>query len=324
MIASQQAHINELVQKTRTLDSTIKDLQDKLTNSRAQWQAEHKEWIDGCDSLMACHRIAHLRTNVRLAQERVALGHERDSTRRERVAVIQRDYNLILFKAREKELEIEADQLREELRNAADGNVTLVAQLKNKLAEGMRELKEKAALLRDAEKAKEESEVGLLTLHQPHAYILPFFIQDQATEMRNEYAALQAQLSSARTNVERLTLRLEDAQTALAEKEGLNNDLQQEKAALKVQVGKWKSLDDRGGAEVEELHKQRVALEDQIKRLESRLAEEQSKASAHENAIQKEHKKIVKLQEALEEQAVRGLVEFPGSSFLNQSFIAYC
>ncbi len=127
MIASQQTHINELVQKTRTLDNTIKNLQDKLTNSRAQWQAEHKEWIDGCDSLMACHRIAHLRTNVRLTQERVALGHERDSTRRERVAVIQRDYNLILFKARERELEIEADQLREELRNAADGNVTLVA-----------------------------------------------------------------------------------------------------------------------------------------------------------------------------------------------------
>ena len=123
--------------------------------------------------------------------------------------------------------------------------------------------------------------------------------------MRNEHATLQAQLSSARTNVDRLTLRLEDAQTAQAEKERLNNELQQEKAALKVQLGKWKSLDDRGGAEVEELHKQRVALEDQIKRLESRLAEEKSKASVHENASQKEQKKIVKLQQALEEQVVR-------------------
>ena len=175
MITSQQAHINELVQKTRTLDNTIKDLQEQLKDSRAQWQAEHREWIDGCDSLMACHRIAHLRTNVRLAQERVALAHERDTTRRERVAVIQRDYNLILFKAREKELEIEADQLREELRSASNGNVALVAQLKNKLAEGMRELKEKATLLRDAEKAREDVKVGLLMLPQPLEYILPFF-----------------------------------------------------------------------------------------------------------------------------------------------------
>jgi hypothetical protein len=95
--------------------------------------------------------------------------------RRERVGVIQRDYNLILFKAREKELEIEADHLREELRNAADGNVALVAQLKDKLAEGMRELKEKATLLRDAEKAREEAEVGLLASSQSHAHTLPFF-----------------------------------------------------------------------------------------------------------------------------------------------------
>jgi chromosome segregation ATPase len=139
--------------------------------------------------------------------------------------------------------------------------------------------------------------------------------------MRNEHATLQAQLSSAHTNAERLTLRLEDARTALAEKERLNNDIQQEKAALKVQLGKWKSLDDRGGAEVEELHKQRVALEDQIKRLESRLAEEQSKASALENASQKEHKKIVKLQQALEEQVVRTRVGFSGSIFLSLSYL---
>ena len=125
--------------------------------------------------------------------------------------------------------------------------------------------------------------------------------------------------------MERLTLRLEDAQTALAEKEQLNNDIKQEKAALKVQVGKWKSLDDRGGAEVEELHKQRVALEDQIKRLESRLAEEQIKASVHENASQKEHKKIMKLKQALEEQAVRTRVRFSGSGFLKLVLlIAYC
>lgn len=143
--------------------------------------------------------------------------------------------------------------------------------------------------------------------------------------MRNEHATLQAQLSSARTNVDRLTLRFEDAQTALAEKDRVNNDIQQEKAALKVQLEKWKSLDDRGGAEVEELHKQRVALEDQIKRLESRLAEEQSKASVHENASQKEHKKVVKLQQALEEQVVRTRVGFSGSRFLKLVLlIAYC
>ncbi|KAI0303748.1 hypothetical protein B0F90DRAFT_1320307 [Multifurca ochricompacta] len=99
-----------------------------------------------------------------------------------------------------------------------------------------------------------------------------------------------------------LTLRLEDANTALAEKDRLNSELQQEKATLKVQVGKWKSLGDHGGVEVEELHKQRATLKSQVEHLESRVTEEQHKALAHEKALQKEHKKIEKLQEALEEQ----------------------
>jgi chromosome segregation ATPase len=326
MIASQKTHIDELVQKTRTLDNTIKSLQEQLSNSRAEWQAERKEWVDGCDSLLACYRIAHLRSNVLLAQERVALAHERDITRRERVAVIQRDYNLILFKAREKEIELEADRLKEELRGTANGNVALVVELREKLAKGMRELKEKAALLRDAEKAREAAEVRGSTL-PPYTCIYScfFFLQEQTTRVRTEHAALQAQISSARTNVDRLTLRLEDAQTVIGEKERLNGELQQEKATLKSQVEKWKSLDDRGGAEVEELHKQRATLESQIKRLESRLAEEQNKVSAHEKAIQKEHKKIEKLQQALEEQAVRPCVEFLNMTSLRRaSRIAYC
>ncbi len=116
---------------------------------------------------------------------------------------------------------------------------------------------------------------------------------------------MQAQLSSANTNVDRLALRLEDAQTTIAEKERLNNELQQEKATLKVQIGKWKSLDEREGAKVEELHKQRATLEDQIKRLGSSVTEEQNKASAHEKALEKERKNTEKLRLALEEQLVR-------------------
>ena len=122
--APQEPSQNEL--KTRTLD-----LELTISRLREQWQAERKEWVGDCETVMACHRIAHLQKNVLLAQERVVLEHERDLTRKERVAVIQRDFNLILFKAREKELEIE--------------------------------LKEKATLLHDAEKAREVAEVRCST-----------------------------------------------------------------------------------------------------------------------------------------------------------------
>ena len=123
--------------------------------------------------------------------------------------------------------------------------------------------------------------------------------------MQDELAALQVQLSSANTNVDSLTSRLEDVQTDLAEKERLNNELQQEKAALKVQVGKCKLPDEKGGAEVEQLQKQCATLESQIKQLESRVTEEQNKASTNEKALQKERKNTEKLQLALDEQSVR-------------------
>ena len=123
--------------------------------------------------------------------------------------------------------------------------------------------------------------------------------------MQDELAALQVQLSSANTNVDSLTSRLEDVQTDLAEKERLNNELQQEKAALKVQVGKCKLPDEKGGAEVEQLQKQCATLESQIKQLESRVTEEHNKASTNEKALQKERKNTEKLQLALDEQSVR-------------------
>jgi hypothetical protein len=117
---------------SRTLELTISSLQGQLSESRSEWQAERKEWLDECETVMACHRIAHLRTNVFLAQERVVIEHERDVTRKERVAVIQRDFNLILSKAREKELAIE--------------------------------LKDNATLLHDAERARDVIEVRSSTL----------------------------------------------------------------------------------------------------------------------------------------------------------------
>jgi chromosome segregation ATPase len=130
-------------------------------------------------------------------------------------------------------------------------------------------------------------------------------VQQQANHIQAELAALQVQLSSANTNVDGLTSRLEDVQTDLSEKEQLNNELLQEKAALKAQVGKRKLLDEKGGAEAEQLQKQCATLESQIRQIESGVTEEQNKASAHEKALQKERKNTEKLQFALEEQSVR-------------------
>ena len=126
MAASQQAHIDDLVQKNRASEVLIKRLQQDLEREKersldvaaklkAAASEERREWKDGCDSLLAAHRIVHLRTRVELERERSAILKERDGIRKERLAVLQRDYRLTLFQARESQLERDVAELEAEL-----------------------------------------------------------------------------------------------------------------------------------------------------------------------------------------------------------------
>lgn len=124
MAISQQTHIDDLVQKNRTLDHVAKKLKDELLAEqarskeaakaiKAQWQTEGAEWREGCESLQANHRIAHLRTIVELERERLAVVKEKDVTRLESMARLQRDFRIISFQARESDLERQIEQLEE-------------------------------------------------------------------------------------------------------------------------------------------------------------------------------------------------------------------
>lgn len=126
MVASQQAHIEDLVQKTRTLEHTIKKLREELSLGQTrtqdavdiikqQWRAEQKDWHAGCDALQACHRIAHLRTACALDDERIAVLKEREIARRERLARMQRDYRITTFQAKEADLEGQIEDMQAEL-----------------------------------------------------------------------------------------------------------------------------------------------------------------------------------------------------------------
>ena len=115
MAASQQAHIDELVQKNRTYEFTVKKLQkaleeekdrgnDAIKQLRAASADERAEWREGCDSLLASHRIVHLRTIMELDKERTQILKERQETSKERLAVLERDFKLIVFQAKELDL----------------------------------------------------------------------------------------------------------------------------------------------------------------------------------------------------------------------------
>ena len=131
MAASQQAHIDELVQKTRTQEHMIRTLQLKLTEEqeraqdivgriKASVQQERIEWQEGCESIMASHRIVHLRTRMVLEKLQSELLRRDEEIRREKLAVLQRDYKLSLFQAKELTLEHKVADLEDEIQFASD------------------------------------------------------------------------------------------------------------------------------------------------------------------------------------------------------------
>jgi hypothetical protein len=123
MVASQQGHIENLVQKIRDLEHTIKKLNDELSleqtrakdavnDIKQQWRAEQKEWHASCDALQACHTIAHLKTAYAVDSERFSVIKEREIARRERLARMQRDHKISMFQDREAELESQIEDLQ--------------------------------------------------------------------------------------------------------------------------------------------------------------------------------------------------------------------
>ena len=183
MVASQQKHIADLVARNKTLEHTttrlraaVAEEQERAADAVAQvqkrWEAERSEWRGGCDSLQAAHRIAHLRTAVDADREHAALLEAKEALRRESIARGVRDYKIVLFQAKELELEMRVSQLQRELETANEAREDAVldveeewqeraAILEARCAELVGQLKAAAAEQAQAIREKEKAEVRI-------------------------------------------------------------------------------------------------------------------------------------------------------------------
>ena len=114
--ASSQAQIDDLVQRNRTLEHTVKKLSDQValevsrsketaTTVQGQWQHKQQEWREGCYLLHSCHRIIQLRNTVELESKRMSVLKELDAMRKEKLKRLQRDFRITMFQVKEAELE---------------------------------------------------------------------------------------------------------------------------------------------------------------------------------------------------------------------------
>ena len=186
MVASQLAHINELVQKNRVLEQTIKKLNEDFSKStaditalntelkswegdrktwmgeRQKWMDERKAWAEGCDTMQACHRIQQYRVACALHDERVAVLKLQEVARKEQLKRLQRDYKITMFQAREAELEAQiehVEELREEETEVRAQHERSAQELKARCTALAGEVKLKTAEIQAAQRQRDQVEV---------------------------------------------------------------------------------------------------------------------------------------------------------------------
>jgi len=156
MVASQRAHIDDLVKRNRILDQNCKKLEEDLLREESRskdavkqiqtrWHDERIEWREGCDTLLACHRIAQLRTAIEVDNEVLAAVKQEDALRKERLARLQRDYKITMFQVKEMELDGRIAELEDDLVDLQAENEAALHSLTEQHRETTQKLRKKCA-----------------------------------------------------------------------------------------------------------------------------------------------------------------------------------
>ncbi|KAJ3798171.1 hypothetical protein GGU11DRAFT_652148, partial [Lentinula aff. detonsa] len=122
---SQQSHIDDLVQRNRKHEQTIRQIKDELAQEKSRAKttvhdiqnklhAEKREWREACDTLQACHRIHQLRLQVELEKQRSSLLAEQELLRKEKVATVQREFAITKFQIQESQMDRRILELEDE------------------------------------------------------------------------------------------------------------------------------------------------------------------------------------------------------------------
>ncbi|KAJ6576431.1 hypothetical protein DFH09DRAFT_1149322 [Mycena vulgaris] len=277
MAASLNAQIEDLVQRNRTLEHTNKKLVDEMAldadrakkaarEVQTKWQEDRLLWREGCNRLLSCHHLAHLRLSAKLSTAESALLKEMELCRQEKVARLHRDFQITMFRIREAELDAQVEELEDALQDARRGQDNHFSELKERIKSQNEEID-----------SLEEGKSA---------------VENELLKLRESYGRLQVSEESAKTKLERMTLQFDGAQTTSAELERQNDELKRTNVDIKRQLDKWQNLETKGGEEVETLRKQRIDLEVEVKALKTRLEkkdvelqQEKKKVAAHKQSV---------------------------------------
>ncbi|KAK0446311.1 hypothetical protein EV421DRAFT_1793717 [Armillaria borealis] len=281
--ASQQTHIDDLVQRNRSLEHAAKLIRDDLDREKARskhalsdvhkrWKADQKEWHEGVDVLLSCHRIVLWRKTIDLQTERLNFLKEEEDIRLGKISRLQRDYRITQFQQSESQYVSRQELLTAEIHDLNRKQITQKDKWKAHSAELLSRVQDRETRLEAA-----TMEVDRLS--------------EELTAQREETARQKNMYQSTTPQLDRLRLQIEGAEAKHAELHRENEDLRRAKHELDRQLSKWQNLETKGGADMEKERKRRIELEAEVQALQNRL----------EKIKEKEKHKVERLKESLTE-----------------------
>lgn len=172
--AANQAQIDDLVRRNRTLEHTNKKLSEQVSAEverskeavleiQKQWQEQEKQWREETEDLLACYRYVQLRTLSELETERLSVLNEQKTLRKEKLLRLQRDFRITMFHAKERELEERIVELEEENERMVVERRELASALKKKFVELIAQLRLKDSDIADLNSERVVVEVSLVS-----------------------------------------------------------------------------------------------------------------------------------------------------------------
>ncbi|KAJ3839290.1 hypothetical protein EV361DRAFT_611176 [Lentinula raphanica] len=293
--ASQQSHIEDLVQRNHKHEQTIRQLENELSQEKHRTKAavqdiqnelrvEKREWREACDTLQACHRIHQLRLQAELEKQRSSVLAEQELLRKEKVATLQREFAITKFQITETQSE------------------RRILELEDELAE--------IGYLHDVEKQKFEAQLSKLIdrlgQQEEHANAIEQAqaeFEAEIDKLRKANAEAHVSSEALSVKLERTTLQLDGERSKIADLERINSELKRSNDELKRQVAKWQSLESKGDSEMEAERKKRVELEVQLQAVQNQL-------NKREQEFVKAEKKTEKAKQVLDDWKVYCAVLF--------------
>ncbi|KAJ3563417.1 hypothetical protein NP233_g8955 [Leucocoprinus birnbaumii] len=285
-----QAQIKDLVKRNRTLEYTNAKLNEKLvaeTNRskeaihdfQKRWHQQEQLLREECEDFLAYYRFVQLSTVSALEAERINVLSEQKALREEKLLRLQRDFRILMFHTKEREIEERMVELEEDNEKMVLEQQELASVLRKKLGGLFAQLR-----LKDGEIASMNSERDTA--------------DKDVGKLREENARLQTSLSSTSSKLERVTLQLEGAQSSRSELESVNEDLKRKNYDLQRQIDKWQRLEHKGDVELDTLRTRSNELAVEAQELQDQLAREKD---AHKKILDREQKRIERLKTTAQE-----------------------